>query len=106
MRDILGYGQIRNSPVVSAGGAEHFGAVRQHHPIADFMLGVGAEAKAVCRIGERLPTVAAVGLERTHLSKFGKVADAPTAAVALVALEIERLLAMLTFEQFHAPSLR
>jgi tripartite-type tricarboxylate transporter receptor subunit TctC len=99
-RQVLRNREVGDGPVVTASGAEGLRAVGQHHPVANLVLGILAEPIAIGRVGQRVPAIT-IRLERAHNAQFGQVAKATPAAVTGVALEVERLLAILAFEQFH-----
>ncbi len=101
--EVLGLRQIRHHPVVPAGAAELRVVLGRDQPVAGIVPRIGAEANEAGGLRAGAPD--AVGsFERGHRERVREIAEPPPAAFAEPVLEIERLPAGLTFEEFHRRS--
>ncbi len=101
MQQVIRKAEIGDGAVVTAGGAERLGLISRHQPVADAIFGIGAEAVALAGRRERAPE-AVDRFEGGDDRLFRQVAQPQPAALAAPILEIERLAAVLAFEQLHA----
>src|SRR5215831_13170705 len=98
--EIFRISEIRDDAVMATGGAKDLGLLGRHQPVADVVLGVGAEPVELALPGKRPP--AAVSLFQCGDGfLMRQIAQAQAAAFALCILEVERLTAILAFKKLH-----
>ena len=97
---VPGDGEVRHHVVVPAGDAVAVRGILGNQPIAGVVIGVGAEAVLAARIGIGVPE-AADRFHRRHLVDVADIAQPALAALAMGALEADRLVAGLALEDFH-----
>src|SRR5262249_22986789 len=86
--------------VMATGGAKDLGLLGRNQPVADVVLGVGAEPVEFALPGKRAP--AAVNLFQCGDDfLMRQIAQAQAAAFALCILEVEGLTAILAFKKLH-----
>ena len=103
VRLVLGLGQVRDHPVVTAGRAELLGAVHRNQPVARAELRVGAVAIAAPALRQR-PQSPPAFFQSADRRVGRQIAEVAAAALAAGVLEIKRLPAMLAFKEFHERS--
>src|SRR5215813_15157886 len=102
MHEILGICEVGDGAVMATGCAKNFAIVGRHEPVADIMLGVGAEAIALLLRRERTPDA----IDRFQCSDeflLRQITQPQATAFALRILEIERLTTILALEELHGP---
>src|SRR4030081_1875264 len=105
MREIIRQRQIGNHAVMAAGRAKGLRVIRRDQPVADAVLDIGAVAMAGSRLRQCAPD-SAIRRKRSHDLALRQIAQAQPAALAARVLEIERLPAVLAFEELHAAPMR
>src|SRR5712675_3761829 len=105
MREIIRQRQIGNHAVMTAGRAKGLRMISRDQPVADAIRDIGAIAVVGCRLRQRAPAFA-FGMERRDDLALRHIAEAQPAALAARILEIERLPAVLAFEELHAAPMR
>src|SRR3954468_15655502 len=103
--DVLRLRQVGDDAVMTAGDTVTVGTVGRNQPVAYVKLGVGAEAERPTRVRQSRPG-AAGPLDCAKVLKRRREAQFVPTALAVGVFEIERLLAKLAFEEFHASSAR
>ena len=98
--EILGLRQIGNGAVVPAGDTKLIGLIRRDQPIAGLVHRVLAKTIAYVVPGQRLPLVPG-GAQRRNGLLPRQIPEPRTATLAPGVLEIQRLAAILAFEQLH-----
>src|SRR5215813_8188146 len=102
MHEILGICEIGDGAIMAAGRTKSFAVVRRYEPVADIVLGVGAEAMALPLRRERAPD-AIDCFQCSDDFLLRQVTQPQATALALRILEIERLTAILALEELHRP---
>src|SRR5262249_14722110 len=97
-----GMGGVGDGGVGGEGGTKKLAIVGRHEPVADVVLGVGAEAMALPLRRERTPHAIGRFQCSDHLL-LRQITQPQAAALALCILEVERLSAILAFEKLHGP---
>src|SRR6195256_5214256 len=105
MREVIRQRQIGNHAVMAAGRAKGLRVIRRDQPVADAVLDIGAVAVAGSRLRQCAPD-SAIRRKRSHDLALRQIAQAQPAALAARVLEIERLPAVLAFEELHAAPMR
>ena len=102
--EVSGLGEIGHRVIVAAGDAEMTLLIGRDQPVADVVLGIGAEPEGPGRIALDLPEMVRHGPDPDHgveVLVFRTIAEAVPALLAGRVLEIQSLIADLTIEQFH-----
>src|SRR5262245_19611190 len=102
MHEILGIWEIGDGAVRAAGRTKNLAIVGRHEPVADVVLGVGAEAIALPFRRDRTPRA----IDRFQCGDgllLRQITQPQATALALRILEVERLSAILAFEKLHGP---
>src|SRR5262249_37662666 len=102
MQEILEIGEIGDGAVMATSRTKNLTTVGRHEPVADVVLGVGAEAIALPPRRERTPHAISRFQCSDHLL-LRQITQPQAAALALCILEVERLSAILAFEKLHGP---
>src|SRR5262245_15856013 len=102
MHEILGICEIGDGAIMAAGRTKNLVIVGRHEPVADTVLGVGAEAIVLPLRRERTPH--AIGrFQCSDDLLLRQITQLQATALALRILEVERLSAILSFEQLRGP---
>jgi hypothetical protein len=92
--------------VVTAGGAELLGTIRQKHPVADAQFPILAKAIRLSFGAKRTPNAILGWFDRGNRHAVGQESQRAAASFAANILEIEKLPAGLTDKHFHLDRIR
>ena len=96
--EVTGSVEIGNRPVEATGTTQCIRTICRYQPVADAMVGIGAEAVLLVRNGQRAPAPVAYGRQGTQYRSFRQITQDVPAALTPGILEIKQLAAVLALE--------